>query len=369
MKIVITGFSNSGKTTVFNALTGQDLETTVYPTPVTKETMPHHGVVNVPDERLDRLSEVFKPRKTTPATLEYIDYIGISGGDTSHNKMVFEMIKDSDAILHVVRVFENESVMHPSGSVDPVRDVRDFETELILGDLEFVEKRLERIEEQAKKGRRHDEADRGFLLKCREALEGEVSLRDVEFTEAEMRLMLPYQFLTTMPEIIVLNIDEKDVNSESIRNMESDIKGYFKGKGRGLVPPVLSICGKIEMEIIQLPEGERGDFLEEIGIDEPATVRLCRAVNNSLGLITFFTFIKNEVRAWTIRQGSNALGAAGRIHSDIERGFIKAEVVGYEDFISSGGDLHAVKEKGLLRLEGKDYIVHDGDIITFKFNV
>lgn len=369
MKIVITGFSNSGKTTVFNALTGQNLETAPYPTPVTKETIPHHGMVNVPDERLDRLSEVFKPRKITPATLEYIDYIGLSGGDTSHNKMVFEMIKDADAILHVVRAFEDESVMHPSNSIDPLRDVRNLETELILGDLEFVEKRLERIAEQAKKGKKPDEADREFLLKCKEALEDEVSLRDVEFTEVERRLMLPYQFLTTMSEIVVLNIDERDIDSERIRNMEDDIKRYFSEKGKGLVPPILSICGKIEMEISQLPEEERGDFLEEIGIDEPAMIRLCKAVNNALGLITFFTFIKNEVRAWTIKQGSNALKAAGKIHSDIERGFIKAEVVGYDDFISSGGEIHSVKEKGLLRLEGKDYIVQDGDIITFKFNV
>jgi len=369
VKVFIAGLSNSGKTTVFNALTGQALETTAYPTPVTKEITPHHGVVNVPDERLIRLAGVFRPEKVTPATLEFIDYPGIISGDAVRNRMVFDLIIKADALLHVVRAFEDESVMHPSGSLDPLRDVRDLETELILGDLEFVEKRLERIEEQAKKGRRPDEADRGLLLKCKEALEDEVSLRDVEFTEAERRLMLPYQFLTAMPEIIVLNIDEKDINSERIRNMEGDIRGYFRGKGRGLVPPVLSICGRIEMEITQLPEEERGEFLDDMGIDEPAMNKLCRVSYDALGLITFFTFIKDEVRAWSIRKGSNALKAAGRIHSDIERGFIKAEVVGYEDFVSAGADLHSVREKGLLRLEGKDYIVHDGDIITFKFNV
>ncbi len=369
MRIVITGFSNSGKTTVFNTLTGQNLETTTYPTPVTEEIMPHHGVVHVPDERLDRLSEVFRPGKTTPATLEFIDYPGITPGDTRHNRMVFDLIKEAGAILHVVRAFEDESIMHPSGKIDPVRDVRDFETELILGDLEFVEKRLERIEELSGKGKKPDEEDRRFLLKCREALEGEVSLRDVEFTDNERRLMLPYQFLTTMPEIIVLNVGERDINSDRTRDMEGEIAGYFRQKGKGLVPPVLSVCAEVEMEIGQLPEEERTGFRREMGIERPAVEKICKVVYDALGLITFFTFIKGEVRAWSVREGSNALRAAGRIHSDIERGFIKAEVVGYDDFISSGGDIHVAREKGLLRLEGKDYIVQDGDIITFKFNV
>jgi hypothetical protein len=373
VKIVITGFSNSGKTTVFNALTGLNLETTSYPTAISKDIKPHSGIVKVSDERLERLSSVFKPRKTTHATLEYIDYPGIvspaTGSDASQNSMVFDLIKDSDAILHVVRVFEDESVIYPTGEVEPLRDVRSFETELILRDLEFIEKRLERIAEQAKKGKRPDEADREFLLKCKEALEDEISLGDVEFTEAEKRFMLPYQFLTTMPEIVVLNIDERDINSDRAGSMKEQIEGYFKGKGRGSVPPVLALCGKIEMEITQLPEEERGEFFDDMGIDEPAMNKLCRVSYEALGLITFFTVIKDEVRAWTVKQGSNALKAAGKIHSDIERGFIKAEVVSYEDFFSCGEDMHRARERGLLRLEGKDYILRDGDIINFKFNI
>ncbi|GAB4537545.1 MAG: redox-regulated ATPase YchF [Thermodesulfovibrionia bacterium] len=369
MKIFIAGFANSGKTTIFNALTGLNLDTTIYPTPLTKETTPHHGVVNVPDERLERLSSVFKPKKTTPATLQFIDYIGIIPNDPERNRMVYDLIKDSEAIVHVVRAFEDESVMHPSGSVDALRDVRNFETELIIGDMEFVEKRLERIEEQAKKGKRPDEADRTHLLKCREALEGEVSLRDVQFTDAERRLMLPYQFLTTMPEIIVLNIGEDQIGSDVIQRLQDDVINYFKGKGNGIIPPVIPVCGKMEMEIAQLPEDERRGFLEEMGIGEPAMERLCKITYETLGLISFLTVGKDEVRAWTIKGGTNAQSAAGRIHSDMERGFIKAEVVSYDDFISSGKDMHRVKERGLLRLEGKDYIVKDGDIITFKFNV
>lgn len=372
MKIIITGLSNSGKTTVFNALTSLNLETTSYPTTISRDTRPISGIVKVPDERLERLSLAFKPKKITHATLEYIDYPGVSisaGDDALHNSMVFELIKGSDAILHVVRAFKDESVMHPIGCVDPLRDVRAFETELILGDLEFIEKRLQRIAEQVKKGKRPDEEDRGFLLKCKDALEKETSLRNIEFTEGEKILMLHYQFITTIPEIIVLNIDEKDINSDRVRDLQEQIKRYFKEKGKGLIPSVLSICGKTEMEIAQLSEEERGDFLKEMKIDEPAMNKLCKVTYESLGLITFFTFIKDEIRAWTVKKGSNALFAAGRIHSDIERGFIKAEVVKYEDFLSSDMDMHRVKERGLLRLEGKDYIVHDSDIITFKFNI
>lgn len=369
MKIFITGLANSGKTTIFNALTGLNLQTTPYPTIISKGLVPHHGVVNVPDKRLDDLSSIFKPKKTTYATLEYIDYLGIMSGDTSHNKTVFEIMKDADAILHVVRCFEDESVIHPSGGINPLRDVISFETEMILGDLEFVEKRLERINEQLKRGKRPDETDKGFLLKCKEALEDELSLRDIEFTDAEKRLMPQYQFLTTIPEIIVLNIDEDAINSEMVRGLEEDIKGYFNKNRKGLIPPVLTICGRIEMEIAQLPEGDRRDFLKEMGIDEPALNRLIRVSYNLLRYISFFTVGKDEVKAWTIKKDTNALTASGKIHSDIERGFIKAEVVGYDDFVSCDKDMHKVREKGLLRLEGKDYIVQDGDIITFKFNV
>ncbi len=369
MKLIVTGFSNSGKTTVFNALTGQELETTAYSTSISAEVDPHQGIVKIPDVRIDKLTEIYKPKKTTNATVEYIDYLGITSGDVTQNSKIFNLIKDSDAIVNVVRVFEDESVVHPKNSVNPLRDVSSFEDELILGDLEFVEKRLEKIEEQEKKGKKQEVSDKDLLIKCKEALESETSLRDIDFNDDEKRQMLPYQFLTTMPEIIVLNIDEGDINSDKINSLQNEIETYFKGKGLGAVPPVISLCGKIEMEIAQLPTDEAEVFLEDLGIEEPAMHKLCRVSYDALGLISFLTVGSDEVRAWTIRKGLAAQQAAGKIHSDIERGFIRAETVSYDDFIASDGEMGKVKEKGLARLEGKIYAVQDGDIINFKFNV
>lgn len=370
MKLIITGFSNSGKTTVFNALTGLALETTTYPTSISAEVEPHLGVVKIPDLRIDKLSSIYEPKKTTYATVEYIDFLGItSGGDVSQNSKVFNLIKDADAIVHVVRTFGDESIVHPSGSVNPLRDVSSFEDEMILGDLEFVEKRLAKIKEQAKKGKKQDEPGRQLLIKCKKALEEEISLRDIDFNDEEKRFMLPYQFLSTMPEIIVLNIHENDINSDKVKTLQSEIETYFKGKGRGGVPPVLDFCGKIEMEIVQFPADEAKAFLDDLGIEESAMHKLCHVSYDALGLISFFTVGPDEVRAWTIRKGTYAQQAAGKIHSDIERGFIRAETVSFDDFISSDGSMNKVKEKGLARLEGKTYEVKDGDIINFKFNV
>lgn len=370
MKLTITGFSNSGKTTVFNALTGLELETTTYPTSISAEVESHIGVVKVPDARVDKLASIYDPKKVTFATVEYIDYLGItSGGDITQNSKVFNLIKDSDAIVHVVRAFEDESIIHPMNSVDPVRDIMSFEDELILGDLELVEKRLAKIKQQEKRGKKQDASDKQLMVKCKKALEDEISLRDIEFSDEEKRLMLPYQFLTTMPGIIVLNINENDINSDQIKELQNRTETYFKEKGKGVVPQILSLCGKIEMEIAQLPHDEAGVFLEDLGIEEPAMNRLCRVSYDALGLISFLTVGQDEVRAWTIKKGTIAHHAGGKIHSDIERGFIRAETVSYDDFISSGETMTSVKEKGLARLEGKTYEVKDGDIINFKFNV
>ncbi len=370
MKLTITGFSNSGKTTVFNALTGLELETTTYPTSISAEVDSHIGVVKIPDARVDKLASIYDPKKVTFATVEYIDYLGItSGGDIAQNSKVFNLIKDSDAIVHVVRAFEDESILHPMNSVDPVRDVMSFEDELILGDLELVEKRLGKIEQQEKRGKKQDASDKQLMEKCKKALEDEISLRDIEFSDEEKRLMLPYQFLSTMSEIIVLNINESDINSDNVKELQNRTETYFKGKGKGIVPQILSLCGKIEMEIAQLPSDEAVVFLEDLGIEEPAMNRLCRVSYDALGLISFLTVGEDEVRAWTIKNGTIAQRAGGKIHSDIERGFIRAETVSYDDFISSGESMAAVKEKGLAKLEGKTYEVRDGDIINFKFNV
>lgn len=373
MKLIITGFSNSGKTTVFNSLTGLALETTTYPTSISAEVEPQPGIVKIPDARIEKLSSIYEPKKTTYAIVEYIDYLGITsaaaGGDVSQNSKVFNLVKDADAVVHVVRAFEDEAIIHPLGDVDPVRDVTSFETELIIGDLELVEKRLEKIADQEKRGKKQDESDRKLLMKCKDALEEEKSLRNIDFNDDERRLMLPYQFLSTMPEIIVLNIEEGDLDSDKVKKYQEEIQAYFRETGQSAVPPVIQLCGKIEMEIAQLPADEAKEFLEDLGIDEPAMHKLCRISYDSLGLISFFTVGSDEVRAWTIRKGTHARQAAGKIHSDIERGFIRAETVGYEDFISSGESMTAVKEKGLAKLEGKTYKVKDGDIINFKFNV
>ncbi len=371
MKLAIIGLSNSGKTTVFNALTGQNLETTIYPT-VSGE--PNLGVVKVPDSRVETLAGIYKPRKITHATVEYIDYLGLTKGDAEQNRKVFDLIKDADAIVHVVRAFEDASVSHPLNEVNPVRDVETVELELIFGDLEFVEKRLARMEEGSRRGKKPDEKERKLLLKCREALEKEVPLRNISFDEDEERAMKPLQFVSTKPEVVVVNVGEHDLGTDKSAGIQKEIEGYFRdrehpgGRGGSFHHSSVSLCGKIEMEIAQLSADEARAFLDDLGIQEPALNKLIHVSYDLLGLISFLTVGEDEVRAWTITKGTSAHRAAGKIHSDIERGFIRAEVVHYDDFISSG-NMHVAREKGLLRLEGKTYEVRDGDIINFRFNV
>lgn len=386
MKIAIVGLSNSGKTTVFNALTGQNLETTVYPTAGGE---PNFGVVKVPDFRVDRLAEIYKPKKVTYAAVEYIDYFGLTKGDAAQNRKVFDLIRDADAIVHVVRAFEDDSITHPLGSVNAMRDVETLELELVFGDLEFVEKRLERMEESSKKGKKPNEAEKKLLLKCKDALEKEIPLRNISFDEEEKKTMKPFQFISIKPEVVVLNIGEKDLNTEKTRNLEKEVERYFTkdsdsspvtsnesspskpplgmGGSKGGCPS-LSLCGKIEMEIAQLPPDEARAFLDDLGIDEPALNKLIHVSYGLLGLISFLTVGEDEVRAWTITKRTNAQKAAGKIHSDIEKGFIRAETVNYDDFISAGS-MSAARDRGLLKLEGKTYEVRDGDIINFRFNV
>jgi GTP-binding protein YchF len=359
MKIALIGLYNSGKTTLFNALTGLNIETTIYPT-ISGE--PNIGVVKVPDPEIDRLSEIYMPKKITYATIEYVDYIGLTKGDLKQNRKVFDLIKDVDAIVHVVRAFYDESVVHPMASINPVRDIETVELELIFGDLELVEKRLERMEEGKKRGKRPDETEQKLLQKCRDFLMKETALRNVEFTKEEIKAMRPLQFMSTIPKVIVLNTGERDDNSEYAKTLESSLLNRYPSAN------VLTLCGKIEMEISQLPEEEKESFFSELGIEDPVSNRLIRTCYQILGLISFLTVGEDEVRAWTVRNDTNALTAAGKIHSDIERGFIRAEVISYEDFISSGS-MHTARIKGLLRLEGKTYEVKDGDIINFRFNV
>lgn len=361
MKIAITGLANSGKTTLFNALTGQNLETTIY---ATLAAEPHLGVVKVPDARIDKLTEIYKPKKTTYATVEYVDYIGLTKGDVEQNRRVFDLVKDVDAVVHVIRGFEDDTVVHPLGGIDAKRDAETIELEMIFGDLELVEKRLERMEQGAKRGKKPDEAEKKLLLKCKEVLEGEKALRDVEFSEEEQKAMSHLQFMSIKPEVAVVNVGEKYVNADKTAETVAALQSFFSGQR----VRVLGLCGKIEMEIAQLPSEEATAFLDDLGIKEPALNKLIHVSYDLLGLISFLTSGEDEVRAWTIMKGMNAQKAAGKIHSDIERGFIRAEVISFDDFISCGS-LPAAREKGLLRLEGKAYEVRDGDIINFRFNV
>lgn len=361
MKIAIIGLANSGKTTLFNALTGQNVETTIYATVAAE---PHMGVVRVPDTRLDRLTEIFHPKKTTHATIEYVDYIGLTKGDIDQNRKVFDLIKDADAVVHVVRGFADETVVHPLGGVDPLRDAETVELEMIFGDLELVDKRLERMEQGAKRGKKPDEAERKLLMKCKEHLEKEKALRDADFAEDEVRAMSHLQFMSVKPMVVVVNVGEQDISSEMTTETVAALERLFSGRQ----VKALGICGKIEMEIAQLSAAEARAFLDDLGIAEPALHRLIRVSYDLLGLISFLTAGEDEVRAWTIRKGLNAQKAAGKIHSDIERGFIRAEVVSYDDFMA-GGSMAAARDKGQLRLEGKTYEVRDGDIINFRFNV
>ncbi|MGD0283359.1 MAG: redox-regulated ATPase YchF, partial [Dissulfurispiraceae bacterium] len=341
------------------------LDTAIYPT-ISGE--PNFGVVKVPDKRIDSLAEIYKPKKITYASVEYVDYIGLTKGDVAQNRKVFDLIKDVDAIVHVVRAFENDSVSHPLNDINPLRDIETLELEFVFGDLEFVDKRLERMEEGAKKGKKPNEAEKKLLLKCKDTLEKEIPLRNTSFDEEEQKLMRPLQFISTKPEVIVINAAESDLNSGKTNTLRSVVEQYVSEKGIAGTTKVLTLCGKIEMEIAQLSADEAKAFLEDLGIEEPALNKLIKVSYDLLGLISFLTAGEDEVRAWTITKCTWAQRAAGKIHSDIERGFIRAEVVSYDDFIADGG-MSGARDKGHLRLEGKTYEVKDGDIINFRFNV
>lgn len=362
MKIAITGFANSGKTAVFNALTGQNNPTSIYPSNMEEPLM---GTVKVPDMRVDKLSEIYKPKKNTYSTIEYMDFSALRKGDEAHNAKVYDYIKHSDTIVEVVRGFRDDSVLHPDEGINPLRDINNLETELILFDMDLVEKRLSRMEEASKKrGKKPDEAEKKILIKCKEALDMEIPLRLVDFSDEEVKALRHLQFISIKPKIIAINIAEDEINDPNYDPIVNETKKKLKLQDHA----VLTLCGKIEMEIAQLPPDEAVEFLNDLGIKEPALNRLIQVSYGVVGLLSFFTVGEDEVKAWTIHNNDTALTAAGKIHTDIQRGFIRAEVVGYDDFIKSGS-MVAAKQNGLVRLEGKTYIVHDGDIINFRFNV
>ncbi|MFH1017120.1 MAG: redox-regulated ATPase YchF [Pseudomonadota bacterium] len=361
MKIGLFGFPKVGKTTLFNTLTGSSAGTEAYSGGRGKT---HLAVANVPDHRLSRLSEIFKPEKTTPAKVEYLDVVGVEKGEAKESETFLGDIRGTDALLHVVRAFGDAALPHSQGSIDPRRDADAMETELILADHLVVEGRIERLEANLKKGAHpEDEKELGLLRKCSECLDRAVPLRDLEVSQEESRKLRGFTFLSAKPLLIALNLSESDVGRIATAVKDFGLERFTSRPSVGVVP----VSAKIEMEIAQLGNEDRAEFLKSLNLEEPCLDRLIRMSYGLLGLISFFTVGEDECRAWTIQRGTNAHKAAGAIHSDLERGFIRAEVIAYDELLRAGS-WNGAKEKGKLRLEGKEYVVQDGDIAHIRFN-
>jgi len=362
----ITGLPYVGKTTLFNLLTGAHAETGAF---AGAEAETNVGVTKVPDDRIDRLAALFKPKKTTFAEITYRD-IGLAksanAGEGISPKKLGDL-RNSDALVHVVRAFADPAVPHAEGIVDALRDMATLDLELLFSDHAIVEKRIESIDRELRgaKGAEREarEREKAFLERAKPALEAETPLRDLDVEPEERKLVRGYRFLTLMPQLVVVNVDERDVGSPDA------ILGPLRAaaaahRGTAIVP----VCAKIEAEIAELSGEEAAAFRSELGITEPALERVIRATYELLGLCSFFTAGEDEVRAWTIPQSSPAQQAAGAIHSDLERGFIRAEVVRWDDLLKAGSEANARKQ-GILRTEGKTYTVRDGDVINVLFNV
>jgi GTP-binding protein YchF len=357
LKIGLVGLSESGKTTLFNLLTEGHTRSSG------SKMAANVGMATVPDPRIDFLSAMYKPKKTTYAQIEFTDIPGLSPeADKQGGNTFLTAVRNVDALVLVVRAFHNEQVPHPAITIDPARDLELLHTELLFADLEVVEKRIERLK-SSKKVKDTEQAELELLNNCREILEGEGRLENLELTPAQEELLSGYCFLTQKPMLLVVNLDEEEWRSGDYPS-KAKVRQY--GETHGI--PILDICAQTEMEIGQLPPQERVEFLKDFGITERGIDRLARATYAHLNLISFFTVGEDEVRAWTIQKDTNARKAAGKIHSDIERGFIKAEVAKYQHYHELGS-MVKVKEKGLFQLEGKEYIMQDGDIVNFRFNV
>ncbi|MFQ5823045.1 MAG: redox-regulated ATPase YchF [bacterium] len=363
MKIGIVGLPQSGKTTLFYALAKTSKEIK-YAGGVTKES--HFSIIKVPDSRLDTLQQLTGKEEKIAATVEYLDVAGLEKGSTQRKgfqEQFLGNLRNVDALLCVLRYFQNESVPHPEGSIDPKRDLAILEAEFLLSDLSILEGRIQKLESELKKVK-NDEHQRELelLKRCFQSLESEQPLREIEFTKEEEKLLRGFQFLTGKPILLVLNISEDDLGKEA--EIGKEFSDLVVDNKRDLV----CISAELEMEIAQLSDTDAVTFRKEMGISEAALHKVIRSSYHLLGLISFFTIGQHEVRAWTIKHGTHAQAAAGAVHSDMERGFIRAEVVEFE-ILSNLGSMAKCKEQGLLRLEGKDYFVQDGDVITFRFNV
>jgi len=360
MRVGVVGLPQTGKTTVCNAVTGAHGEVGGYRAGGAADV----AVLRVPDERLEFLTSLFEPTKTVHATIELADIAGIfthmgKGGEDSAR--AFAIARDTDALLMVLRSFSDPAVPHVLGSVDPARDYARMDEELLLADLSVVENRTEHILREVKRKpvaeREQLQHELQLLEGCRKAVEQQHGIRSVQLSEAQEKMLRSYAFLTLKPLVCVLNVGEDQLG-----------KASTAPQLQGLEPPPVEMCGKLEMEIAQLDEADRAEFMEDAGLTDLAALRLVRACYEAMGLRTFFTYAHDEVRAWTVHAGGNAVDAAAKVHTDMARGFIRAEVVAFDDLKACGSTKEA-KARGELRLEGKDYEVQDGDVITFRFGV